>query len=216
MKLQSFAIMAAATMIWNSAAAESWRAEMVIVAGQKPSCPNAALVYEFSLDGGNFSGRTPGGKPFQAPIAPDGAVTAGHDSTYGPISIVGNAKTKALELTASRLACRYALRPMVSSIELDAEWNAQVVVEKGVPRNCGDGPWIWKIKMVGQSFIATGARDTVILNLRSLLPDGSGRVIGKSQKGIDYFWDFEAGTGPRKIHQSDSNTECGYRWTPTR
>lgn len=52
------------------------------------------------------------------------------------------------------------------------------------------------------------------MDLRPLNPDGSGRLSAKDKAGRAWYWDFESGSGPRKIRIRREDKECIYLWSP--
>jgi hypothetical protein len=92
----------------------------------------------------------------------------------------------------------------------DAEWKTEASVVSGSPRNCGQGPWHLKAAIKGQTYSVVGDRFNFSINIASLKPDGSGRVVGKNEVGNDIYFDFDSGAGPRKIRFSRPASECVY------
>jgi hypothetical protein len=105
----------------------------------------------------------------------------------------------------------------------DYSWTASTTLVGGTNRNCGDATIFprWNIEITGQTLKALpiGAGHPAFAsphtyNLSSLRPDGSGRVIVKSQKGVTIHIDFEPGAGPRKYVLANQNVECRYQVAP--
>ena len=100
-------------------------------------------------------------------------------------------------------------------------WSAAVDLEQGAYRNCGDPPFIGrKVVLTGNAFVAEPDRidrynTTTRLNLKSLASDGSGRITATNpENGRKYYFDFDAGKGPRIIRVRRDSLECVYRWKP--
>jgi hypothetical protein len=86
-------------------------------------------------------------------------------------------------------------------------WTAANSSAGGTFQNCGDPPFgNCKVEIKEQLLRGVPERGetqwekTVILNLKPLRPDGSGRISVKAPRGRTWHFDFEPGTGPRKIH----------------
>lgn len=102
-----------------------------------------------------------------------------------------------------------------------AEWRAALTLVSGIPRNCGDGPYSnYSVKIVGLTFLANPENGEsqfvrkVSLNLSALKSDGSGRVSTPGTRGAIWHFDFDAGSGARKIHARSDSAECTYLWQP--
>jgi hypothetical protein len=91
--------------------AESWQATTRLIASSPQSCPKVEFVFQLALEGAQFKGTDPSGKPLESTVAGDGAVVAEYRSgAAGTVRIFGNARARELELTASALTgCRYSL-----------------------------------------------------------------------------------------------------------
>ena len=200
--------------------AENWRAVGELQPPSLPSCPRGVPILELQLEGSRFSGKSQAGKTFATSIAPDGGVNVSYQGVnlYGTVTIVGNALSRQLELSGSAApGCRYALREQRGPAAY--RWTASMNLVGGTYRNCGDPPYAdYKIEIAGQTFIGVpyGGRNasTISLDLTSLKPDGSGRVNVTSPRGVVFHFDFEAGTGPRRIHFGGDNNECRFELQP--
>jgi hypothetical protein len=100
-------------------------------------------------------------------------------------------------------------------------WRASMDLVGGIFRNCGDPPFSnYRFEIKGKAL--TGEPENgesyyvrrIRLNLSSLQPDGSGQVKVVSAKGVSVVFDFDAGTGPRKIRVANQNIECRYVFQP--
>ena len=96
-------------------------------------------------------------------------------------------------------------------------WVATKTLANGIPRNCGDAPWSdYAVEIRGVILTGTptnpGQRDIPVrVNLQTLRPDGSGRVlVTPPTTGIVAQFDFAPGVGPRDIVYGRVNVEC--RW----
>jgi hypothetical protein len=105
-------------------------------------------------------------------------------------------------------------------IGADYSWTAANDLVNGSQRNCGNEPYShYKIEVNGKRLVGTPVTTTrgspFVLDLRSLQPDGSGRVTAVDpNKKIPFSFDFAAGAGPRKILIGSNNMECRYLLTP--
>jgi len=99
----------------------------------------------------------------------------------------------------------------------DSNWIATKSLVHGVNRNCGDDPFSnYAIETRGMILTGTptipGPWDRPLrVDVRTLAPDGSGRVLmTPPQTGIVVQFDFSPGAGPRNIIYGRTNLEC--RW----
>jgi hypothetical protein len=215
-KRTSVLLAAISLIIGSEAQAQNWKATTEPAASNRSSCPTRSATYEFSVIGTELSVRAPTGHIHRGPVAPDGTVSleyASASAAAGQITISGNARTKQLQQAASSSpGCTYNL-----AAEAADNWVATKSLANGIYRNCGDPPWSdYAIEVRGK--IVTGMptnpsqRDLPIrVDLRSLQPDGSGRVSFMPPNGVGPVqFDFEPGSGPRKITYGRVNIEC--RW----
>jgi hypothetical protein len=113
--------------------------------------------------------------------------------------------------------------PWNTAAAADYSWTSATSLVAGANRNCGDATIFprWEIEITGQTLKAVpiggghpSFTNPYTLDLSSLRPDGSGRVIFKNAKGVTVHVDFEPGTGPRKYVWANQNVECRYLITP--
>lgn len=219
MRLALIVLAVVACALSVRANAENWRAVGELLPPSPSSCPTAVPNLELQLEGSRFSGKSQAGKTFATSIAPDGGVNVNYQGVnlYGTVTIVGNALSRQLEFSGSAApGCRYALREQRSPAY---RWTAAMNLVGGTFRNCGDPPYAdYKIEVSGQTLrgVPEGGRNAspIALNLNSLKSDGSGRVNVTSPKGVVFHFDFEAGTGPRRIHLGGDNSECRFELQP--
>lgn len=117
-------------------------------------------------------------------------------------------------ISAVGMVAAMAMAPPLRAAD---NWVATKSLANGINRNCGDAPWSdYRIEIRGN--VLTGAptnpsqKDLPIrVDLQSLQPNGSGRVTFMPPSGIGPVqFDFEPGSGPRKITYGRVNLEC--RW----
>ena len=71
------------------------------------------------------------------------------------------------------------------------------------------------MEIVGTKFTTISEIGNVItFDLGPLKPDGSGRIVWKDGKGHEFFYDFDAGVGPRKIRASSALGVCVWLYEP--
>jgi hypothetical protein len=115
----------------------------------------------------------------------------------------------------------FAAMAMTTSLQAADNWVATRSLVNGINRNCGDAPWSdYRIEIRGNILTGTptnpSQRDLPIrVDLQSLQPDGSGRVTFMPPSGIGPVqFDFEPGSGPRKITYGRVNLECRFLLKP--
>jgi hypothetical protein len=102
----------------------------------------------------------------------------------------------------------------------DATWVSAKALESGVPRNCADSYPDYRIEIKGNSFKSvpvgsdTSEASSTTLNLKSLNPDGSGKITITNKAGKTWSYEFSVGDGPRKIKYGNEFTSCRYAWVP--
>ena len=99
----------------------------------------------------------------------------------------------------------------------DATWVAVSTLERGTSQNCGGGQGNWQVEIKGNTLKRTTLstnRSFTALDLKSLQPDGSGKVTGKDDKNREFYLVFEPGSGPRIFHHTNSLNACGWVFTP--
>jgi hypothetical protein len=102
----------------------------------------------------------------------------------------------------------------------DAAWVSAKVLESGVPNNCGASYPDYRIEIKGNSFKSvpisgdTSEASSTTLNLKSLNPDGSGKITITNKAGKTWNYEFSVGNGPRKIKYGNEFTSCRYAWVP--
>lgn len=106
------------------------------------------------------------------------------------------------------------------AVAADASWVSAKVLEGGVPNNCGQGYPDYRIEIKGNTLKSTpvggdsSAASSTTLNIKTLQPDGSGRVSVKNNAGKTWNYDFDAGAGPRKVRYGNDFSACRYAWVP--
>lgn len=116
---------------------------------------------------------------------------------------------------------RVHLRRASNAASFNYSWTTFTSLESGEHRHCGAPPYAsHKVEVEGFVLRGTPVAGENKLNinakvdLRPLKADGSGRLSVTDERGRTWHWDFEAGTGPRKIHIRQDFLECAYLWTP--
>jgi len=90
-----------------------WKARTVLMADKSAgNCVGADAIYSFDLTDDKLTAVLRGNRMFTIPVPPDGAV----DHSFNAFStsnsqIVGNARTRDLELVRTAFACRWKLKP---------------------------------------------------------------------------------------------------------
>lgn len=100
-------------------------------------------------------------------------------------------------------------------------WTAAMSLDAGAHRNCG-GPSFTDRNIEANGYVLRSAptgganqnEGNATMDLRPLNPDGSGRLSAKDKAGRTWYWDFESGSGPRKIRIRREDKECIYLWSP--
>ena len=101
------------------------------------------------------------------------------------------------------------------SAAADAKWTAVATLERGTSQNCGGGQNDWQLEIQGSALkYVSGANRSGTIDLKSLQPDGSGKVSMKDDKNREYYLTFEPGTGPRVFHVTNAFNACGFLLTP--
>lgn len=110
-----------------------------------------------------------------------------------------------------------AAMAMAPPLRAADNWVAAKSLANGINRNCGDAPWSdYRIEIRGNVLIGAPTNPSqkdlpIRVDLQSLQPNGAGRVTFMPPSGIGPVqFDFEPGSGPRKITYGRVNLEC--RW----
>jgi len=106
-------------------------------------------------------------------------------------------------------------------------WTAYPTLVSGSTRNCQDGfngryP-AFRIEVSGNRLTGTPVQGesanlfNIELDLSSLNPDGSGKVIGvQKDKNREFLYTFSPGQGPRSFTRRRTTVECVFEWVPGR
>src|SRR5215468_9521122 len=94
----------------------------------------------------------------------------------------------------------------------DATWIA--VSESSTPGYCA-GPHVtrvsWQVDIEGNTLTFTSRATTkrsFTIDLKTLQPDGSGKVVGKDDTNREFYVTFDPGSGARPFHVTNSITPC--------
>jgi hypothetical protein len=98
----------------------------------------------------------------------------------------------------ARKATWKARREMVTGTDCGAPRNFSMEVRRGVLRIINDRGGVFAL-----ADYSTG-----------LKPDGSGKLVAKSDSGELVTWEFAAGQGPRAIRMTTNETTCVWRYQP--
>ena len=77
----------------------------------------------------------------------------------------------------------------------------------------------WQVDIKGDTFTFTprvAAPSTYTVDLKGLQPDGSGRVVGKGERGMDFYVTFDPGSGARAFYVTNFDSPCRTDFTPQR
>jgi hypothetical protein len=104
----------------STASAESWKAGLKLIPEKSgPQCAMADVsnvVWDLNLEGSTLTGVSNLGPKFSTPVGPDGSVKASYTGTLGaatyPVDLVGNVKTKQIEVVNPSIKCTFKLVPM--------------------------------------------------------------------------------------------------------
>lgn len=93
--------------------AETWKADLEVIKEKSSAgCQMTQRGYTLDLTGNVFTASNENGKQFTVTLPPDGSVKQQFKSSSGfNLEMVGNAKTKALEVINTRYACTFRLVP---------------------------------------------------------------------------------------------------------
>ncbi len=110
--LRSLLLVPFLLVISVSANAESWKTNNVLNKERSAgSCPEGS-TYTLDLTGNVFTATNAAGKMFSITLPADGAVKhAFKSSSSASLEIVGNAKTRDLEIINSAYGCRWKMVP---------------------------------------------------------------------------------------------------------
>ena len=79
------------------------------------------------------------------------------------------------------------------------------------------GPTDWQVDIKGNTLTfarQTTTRSSFTVDLKALQPDGSGRVVGKDHKNIEFYVTFNPGSGARLYYLTVFDMPCRYVFTP--
>lgn len=115
-----------------------------------------------------------------------------------------------------------------TSISTDTTWAAVGTLEDGISPYCGGGTipmpeWVGRadgqVNINGNTltFASTSPipNHSFTVDLKGLLPDGSGRVVGKDGKKREFYVTLAPGSGPRPFYLTYSYSACRRVYTPT-
>ena len=106
----------------------------------------------------------------------------------------------------------WAYPPICSAA--DAKWTAVSTLERGT--SCGVGQADWQVDIQGNTMRYThpATNRSYTIDLKTLQPDGSGKVTTKDDKNRDFYLTFEPGSGPRVFRVTNSINACAYLMAP--
>lgn len=109
----------------------------------------------------------------------------------------------------------------------DVTWSAVGTLEDGTSPYCGGGTipmpeWVGRadgqvdIKGNTLTFKSTSPvpNHSFTVDLKSLQPDGSGRVVGKDGKNREFYITLDPGSGARPFHLTYSYSACRRVYSP--
>ena len=106
----------------------------------------------------------------------------------------------------------------------DASWVAVSGLENGMSPYCAGGQFNappfgqgnWQVDTRGNTltFASRALNRSYTLDLKTLQPDGSGKVVGKDDKNRDFYVTFDPGSGARPFEVTNSITSCRTVFTP--
>ena len=109
----------------------------------------------------------------------------------------------------------------------DATWAAVSTLENGTSPYCAGGQFTgqqvslgqadWQVDIKGNTLTftsRTGYRSFTV-DLKTLQPDGSGKVVGKDDKNREFYLTFDPGSGARTFHMTYRLKACRRVYTPT-
>jgi hypothetical protein len=96
------------------------------------------------------------------------------------------------------------------------KWRAVSILEGGDSKNCGATLYTKYDVEVSDKLLTTRINGSAyVYRLQAALkPDGSGKVIGLSEKNQPVTFDFEPGTGPRPIRFMPPYSVCVWTLRP--
>jgi hypothetical protein len=106
-----FTLMTCCVALSSAAHAEMWSARLVAIAARSlTQCTYASAVWQFDLAGDVFTATTGSWKMFSIKLPASGEVAEKFSSPSGNrFEILGNARTRELELVNTILGCRWTL-----------------------------------------------------------------------------------------------------------
>lgn len=205
----------------TSGFADSWKSASSLVPTSPAACPKTSAVFEFHRDGSRLTITPPTAPALTATVAADGSIDVEYLSgNVGPVRLWGNADTRIFHAVRSRVPdCRYLIAgtPNVASYA----WVASVELIGGYESLCGRQPYDnYRITVDGTMFSGipeqgeTQNKLKIVLDLSGLGPDGSGRITVLSKTGVQWYFDFDAGVGPRRIRSGNGGNQCRYMFVP--
>ncbi|MBI2736870.1 MAG: hypothetical protein HYX38_10040 [Rhodospirillales bacterium] len=95
----------------------------------------------------------------------------------------------------------------------DASWLA---VPESTPGYCAMSSASWQVDIKGHTLTFTNRSKnySLTVDLKSLQPDGSGKVVGKDDKNREFYVTFDPGSGARPFYLTGSDHPCRYVFTP--
>jgi len=208
----------ASIFLATTAQAQAWKAELEKLPTSTAKCPDVPLVFDLTVSGTDISLTTPAGRTFQGKVAADGGVMLQYSGAAGTSTVSGNAHTKDLRVTASRLeGCFYALRPLSAAAAQDMlSWNATIQQVSGNVTTCRSG-YRGRVHVRGQSLLLYGfdIPNDALFGVR-LAADGSADVDARTAFGANSMARVKVapGTGPREVNFVTYTNVCNYRIIP--
>jgi hypothetical protein len=77
----------------------------------------------------------------------------------------------------------------------------------------------WQVDIKGDALIFTprvAVPYTYTVDLKGLRPDGSGKAVGKDERGLDFYVTFDPGSGARAFYVTSFESPCRADFTPQR
>jgi hypothetical protein len=216
--MRFWGLIIAAVFLATAAQAQTWKAELEKLPNSTAKCPDIPLVFDLAVSGGDISLTTPAGKTFQGKVAADGNVSLQYPGAAGTTVVSGNAHTKDLRMSASRLdGCFYAIRPIsAAAAQQMLSWNATIQQISGNVQTCRSG-YRGRVHVRGQSLLVYGfdVPNDALFGVR-LAADGSADVDTRTALGANSTARVKVapGTGPRVVNFVTYTNACNYRIVP--
>jgi hypothetical protein len=96
----------------------------------------------------------------------------------------------------------------------DASW---IAFPESTPGYCAISYAPWQVDIKGNTLTLasqTRLKPSITFDLKGLQPDGSGKVVGKDHKNIEFYITFNPGSGARLFYLTVFDMPCRYVFTP--